>query len=349
MSKKEIQVGKATVQKHGKSIFNDFDSVFNDFASPELKKTEFFQKHLEIKSPFPIRRMDRGNQRFYFVYNEHTNTTDNFMSVTSFVSRSLGKPVGLQNWELDLAKETGSTSTARLYSRWRAEFGTLFHILSSKAMKDGFFDFGPKGIILENTVLDYMAGVQDLPINKLKHHWVSRMIKAMGSFLQFVCDRKIKPVGIEFPILSARKPLAGHIDLICEMEWNGKMINAIIDYKTGDNFFDEHNYQLHVYKELWNEWFADTFPIDFVFNWKPNKWRTNKPTYTLKNQTKSGLDVGGRINTAMLEGWLEDKREVTRLEGKFIFGESKMEDIVKQTDFSTILENEVEKGDHEKT
>lgn len=61
---------------------------------------------------------------------------------------------------------------------------------------------------------------------------------------------------------------------------------AIVDFKSGNNFYEEHEIQLIAYREIWNENFPED-QLHYLFNWSPKDWRGTVPTYNFKDQTNS--------------------------------------------------------------
>jgi len=148
--------------------------------------------------------------------------------------------------------------------------------------------------------------------DKVFVEWVTKIRKDVLAFAQFVRDYNVKPLAVEIGLVHPDYHYAGCIDLPCVMTdpKTGETFPAIVDFKSGrKGFWEEHELQLHLYKWMWNVNYPDA-QIERVFNFAPKDWRTDKPTYTLKEQT-------GSVNAAKLPHLLalasieDDKRENT--------------------------------------
>lgn len=279
------------------------------FVADELLATEYAQKHFGIESPFKykIRRLTMFNERWYVTMDDALNEMRFLMSVTTFCAKSMG---GISPYLLNYLMEMGKEA-ADLHKKWAAEYGTFFHIEVARLFKLGYYDFGADGFLAKERLLEYMnshIGTSDT--KKLIAFWTKKFFKDMAAMLKFCKDRNVRPIGVEFPILSYKWDLASVIDLICEMDFDGKRIHAIVDFKTSTDFHEEHQLQLNCYKELWNEHFGEILPIEHIFNWKPNDFHVNspsqkqtKPSYTLTNQTNNDFDIEGRLMIGVNEGW----------------------------------------------
>jgi hypothetical protein len=130
-------------------------------------------------------------------------------------------------------------------------------------------------------------GRENLP-EKVFSEWLPKIRKDVLAFAQFVRDYNVKPLAIEIGLVHPDYHYAGCIDLPCIMTdpKTGKQFTAIVDFKSGrKGFYEEHELQLHLYREMWNVNYPET-PVARVFNFAPKDWRT-KPTYNLKDQTDS--------------------------------------------------------------
>jgi hypothetical protein len=112
------------------------------------------------------------------------------------------------------------------------------------------------------------------------------------AFLQFLKDKEVKVISTEKIILDEEYCIAGTIDLLCYMNFNGKRVKALIDIKsskengTNRTFSASHEAQLHAYMQALNKSICKDERVEMCFNFSPNNWQS-EPTYTLKNQTKS--------------------------------------------------------------
>ena len=136
-------------------------------------------------------------------------------------------------------------------------------------------------------LLDYMER-ENLP-EKVFSEWCVKIRKDVLSFAQFVRDYNVVPLAVEIGLVHPEFHYAGCVDMPCVMTEpkTGKKYTAIVDFKSGrKGFFEEHELQLHLYREMWNVNFPDV-PVERVFNFSPKDWRGPKPTYNLKDQTES--------------------------------------------------------------
>jgi hypothetical protein len=178
-----------------------------------------------------------------------------------------------------------------------AEYGTLLHIEIAKAIKANSYSFRDLETTLMETIPDqYKYCYAD---------WLWNLKKDLLSFFEFYAQQVVKVISLEIPVYSDDFDLAGTIDLVCQVQFNGAPVNAIVDFKSGrKGFFEAHELQLQCYKEIWNERFKELFEVSHVFNWAPNAWR-KKPTFKLKNQTNSQFaeTVRARMRISNLEKW----------------------------------------------
>lgn len=134
--------------------------------------------------------------------------------------------------------------------------------------------------------------------------WETKLKFDLASFIYFTIEHNIKPLGIEYVLLS-EKGYGTMIDLVCYMDiietgfWGElyksgdkkgqpketkqrKRIRAIINFKSGRHaFYRTNGIQLECEKRLWEENFSD-LPLDAAFNWSPKEWDIN-PGYHLKD------------------------------------------------------------------
>jgi len=96
-------------------------------------------------------------------------------------------------------------------------------------------------------------------------------------------------VALEVPLYSEKIGISGMCDLVCKITVKDSRVNAIIDFKSGrKGFFERHAYQLHIYRDLWNEMYGDVFAVKRVFNWAPKEWR-KEPTCHFEEQTSEEI------------------------------------------------------------
>ena len=218
-----------------------------------------------IIKPKKLKRVEIGNNRFY--RNETTNLLCS--SVTTVLHKTMPTSPFLVKWYADLGLEK-----AKQVMNDKANYGTLMHCLFTQYLLTKVIDF-------DNDLIGYLE-FNKIDIAKID---ILELKKDVLSFIQFIKEKNVTPIAIEYPVIN--NYFAGTIDLICEMDFNGKRVIAIVDYKSGKKgFYDSHRVQLHAYKNILEE--TTDIKIDMLFNFAPKDWRiteTIKPTYDLENQS----------------------------------------------------------------
>lgn len=177
-------------------------------------------------------------------------------------------------------------------------YGTLMHTLIGKWLMNNNIDFGT----FQDEVDEYCG----------EHHyyspevtgWARKLKDDVVAFCYFTKERNIKPLGIEYVLLSD-KGFGTLIDLVCKMDISEtgyfgevyasgankgepketkrrKRVTAVINFKSGRHaFYRTNGIQIECEKQLFEENFPD-IKIDCAFNWSPKEWKTD-PGYNLKD------------------------------------------------------------------
>lgn len=267
-------------------------------------------EYTNIVSPFQIYRVQSSGERLYFQLNEQNQPTY-YLSVTSFCGRSLGiSPQLAKNYFGVLG-----TEQAELKADLAAHYGTMMHIEIGKFFSNDYsYNFGSEdNDALLDTVQLYLQA------NNLHHslayEWRDNLQNDLASFITWVQEKNVQWIAMEFRICSDTYKLAGSIDLVCELDFDGKRVKAIVDFKSGrKGFYESHILQLKAYATIWNEHYRNFCPITHIFNWSPKEWRS-EPTYNFKNQTKEEMDFKARAQIALNENWLKSPRSNLRING----------------------------------
>lgn len=230
-----------------------------------------------LKEPaYRVFQLNSDGYRYYYRFNE-AGEPEFFPSVTTLLKQVMPTPPALLDWMIANGKD-GATEKRDL----AAAYGTFMHIQFETLVINRRYDFDNVPAVL----LDYMER-ENLP-EKVFSEWLPKIRKDVLAFAQFVRDYNVKPLAIEIGLVHPEYHYAGCIDLPCLMTdpKSGKQFTAIVDFKSGrKGFYEEHELQLHLYREMWNVNYPET-PVARVFNFSPKDWRT-KPTYNLKDQTDS--------------------------------------------------------------
>lgn len=236
----------------------------------------YFNRDALREPSYRIYQLNSDGYRYYYRFNEK-GEPEFYPSVTTLLKQVMPTPPALLDWYVANGKE-GATEKRDL----AAAYGTFMHGEFERLIINRRYDFDNVPAVL----LGYMER-ENLP-EKVFAEWLPKIRKDVLAFAQFVRDYNVKPLAIEIGLVHPEYHYAGCIDLPCLMTdpKSGKQFTAIVDFKSGrKGFYEEHELQLHLYREMWNVNYPET-PVARVFNFSPKDWRT-KPTYNLKDQTDS--------------------------------------------------------------
>ena len=230
----------------------------------------YFNADALREPPYRVYQLNSDGHRYYYRFND-AGEPEFYPSVTTLLKQVMPTPPIANG-------KDGSVEKRDL----AAAYGTFMHIQFETLVINRRYDFDNVPAVL----LDYMER-ENLP-EKVFSEWLPKIRKDVLAFAQFVRDYNVKPLAIEIGLVHPEYHYAGCLDLPCEMTdpKTAKTFTAIVDFKSGrKGFFEEHELQLHLYREMWNVNYPEK-PVARVFNFSPKDWRT-KPTYNLKDQTDS--------------------------------------------------------------
>lgn len=256
------------------------------FASDRLVKPERQMYRLQIEG-----------DRVYYYFDDQDEPVFK-QSVTSAIRNNTPTSPFLLKWYADLG-----WAEANRYRDERAAFGTFLHICLEEFLVNRTFDLD----LLDEKIELYAQSERLDPGFGKKHSREAK--KGILAFAAFYQKYEVDPLAVEISLPSFSWNVGGMIDLVCELTieetgyWGetyksgpnkGKpkktksqqRIRAIIDFKSGKNFYDDHALQLEIYRLIWNENFPD-FQVDRIFNWSPKDWSGSSPTFNLKDQTQN--------------------------------------------------------------
>lgn len=278
----------------------------------ELAQSFWTHKDLILESPVRLYRWRGSGPRRYFTFGapvvesgRHEFPVTYFSSVTTVVHETLPTSPYMIEWFARYGMEK-----ARAIAGEAADYGTLMHIMISQFLVNRSLKIGPE---LDDSVAFH---VKQNALAWDTSGWANRLRSDLMAFAQFAADYQLEPLAIEAVMCSFEDGIAGAIDCVARLtirekgffgevyERGGKknakgapkesvrerVIIALLDWKSSrKGFYPEHEYQLEIYKKIWMRWYGETYPIERLFNWRPNEWRT-KPSYELKDQTGKRVD-----------------------------------------------------------
>lgn len=274
------------------------EQLFPDFWDKE---------NIAIPQPYQIYRVHVGGSRYYFTWEDKNFDPNIYMSVTSILSKFGSTPYNLIKWYA-----TNGLAWCERYKNESALYGTFMHSQFLKYVLDKKYKFQD----IQSEICNYLDDNRIKPNqdcilfdrNDSFQNTFHDMIKNdICSFMQFCIDVNLQPIAMEV-VLKSDRGYAGAIDMVAwididvkgfhgEIYKSGekkglqkettikKRVLSIIDYKSGrKGFYENHEWQLKLYQDMWNENFP-FLTVDKVFNFAPNTWIGDSPTYKLKDQT----------------------------------------------------------------
>ncbi len=236
----------------------------------------FFDADALIEPPYRVWQLNSSGHRYYYKFDKDGNP-EFYPSVTTILSQTLPTSPWLVKWIAD----KGFDESER-YKMERANYGTFMHAVFERLLINRSYNLDT----LKDELKEYID-VNRLPEDFI--HYADDLKKDVLAFAQFVLDYDVRPLAVEIALVHPVYRYAGMIDCPCTMlEKPGaeRRINAIVDFKSGRNgFYEEHEIQLHLYRDMWNENFP-RLPMERLYNFSPKNWR-KAPTYNLKDQTDS--------------------------------------------------------------
>lgn len=245
-----------------------------------------------LKQPLKVRRLNTGRGRIYFT-NDNGNITF-YLSVTTFIRRSLPMPKQLLDWMLRMGKEQ-----AEAYSEERAHYGTFLHQEFARLFQYGEYDINS----MDGQLVMYM---EKHNLSAAFKQNLGELKKDLIALSSWAVEYQVKPLAMEL-VLTHPDGYAGAIDLICELTIKedgltdevyksgknkgkkkpGKVertITAVVDLKSGRHGFSEdYEIQLQSYKNMVEHHYPDV-KIDKLYNLSPKAWRS-APSFNFTDQT----------------------------------------------------------------
>jgi len=248
--------------------------LYPGMTSEEIKAL-FFDSEALVEPDYKIYQLNSEGYRYYYKFNSE-GVPEFYPSVTTLLCQVLPTPKPLLDWMIANGRE-GSVEKRDM----AAAYGTFMHSQFEKLILNRRYDFDE----VPGVLMEYM--IQNNIPETYFNAWVVKIRKDVLAFAQFLRDYNVKPMAVEIGLVHPEYKYAGCLDLPCWMTdpKTAETFTALVDFKSGrKGFYEEHELQLHLYKEAWNVNFEK--PIQRVFNFSPKDWRT-RPTYNLKDQTDS--------------------------------------------------------------
>ena len=219
----------------------------------------FFDASALREPPYKIYQLNGNGHRYYYRYDEQ-GEPHFYPSVTTLLKQTMPTSPFLIEWMIKNGTE-GSTEKRDL----AAAYGTFMHAQFETLIINRRYNFDN----VPGVLLAYMEQ-NNLP-EKFYGDSLTKIRKDVCAFAQFVKDYNVRPLAVEIALVHPDYHYAGMVDLPCVMTdpKTDETFPAIVDFKSGrKGFYEEHEIQLHWYKDIWNVNFP-ALPISRVFNFSP--------------------------------------------------------------------------------
>lgn len=311
------------------------NEIFPGMTVEEIKAL-FFNADALKEPAYRVYQLNSDGHRYYYRFNEK-GEPEFYPSVTTLLKQVMPTPPQLLDWMIQNGKE-GATEKRDL----AASYGTFMHGQFETLIINRRYDFDD----VPNVLLEYMEQ-NNLP-DKVFSEWAIKIRKDVLAFAQFVRDYNIKPLAVEIGLVHPEYHYAGCIDMPCIMTdpKSGETFPAIVDFKSGrKGFFEEHELQLHLYRDMWNVNYPDA-PITRLFNFAPKDWRGSKPTYKLQEQTDS-VNAKKLPHLLQLAAIEDEKRDntLTVVRGQLDLDNGKIADNILELSLGELIKTKKDKKD----
>lgn len=268
-----------------------------------------------LKGKPTIFRLTGQKNRIYFTKADENAPVTIYNSGTTIL-RNYNDEAGnlaIHKWKVGLVN-SGKDPAIELVKR--QNYGTLLHILYGRILMGEKTSFSE----LKNFIISCAeeARIDKDEVKKLVNTHMWEFEKDVASFLTWIKEYKVRPLGIELMLKSDKYKVATALDLICEITamekgFHGEVYksaskatgakagdpkmtlgevkkNVIVDFKSGKKgFYDKNILQLLESRVIFEENFPD-IKIDGIYNFAPNDWKT-KPTYKFYDQERESKQI----------------------------------------------------------
>lgn len=290
----------------------------------EQVNTDWFNPDALRLPDYRVGRVNFGRGRSYIRIQQNGELEEPLKLYTSLTT-AINTCAPMEQPLLEWYCKHGTKEAGRLLEIAQ-HYGTLLHLEIGKFLIEGVYDFDSCNSAVESYTDEHSFWQPECK------EWADKLKHDMAAFIQFSFDYQIKPLGIEYVLLSD-KGFGTLIDLVCEVTveekgfWgevykSGKQKGepketkksvtkcAIINFKSGRHgFYRSNGIQIECERQLWEENFPD-LQVDMACNWSPKEWTSN-PGYNFKDWT-------GTIEQAEIDAILQlaEVRYASKAENK---------------------------------
>ena len=326
------------------------DLLHDDITSETIVKPIMYNE--EVLGPRPnfrvLQRHHVGGDRYYVVQFENGgrwSAPDFYVGVTSISDHVLVPDEARAKWQCSFPTYEDYMDELNLL----ASKGTVMHSLIAMCVMCQLPDFGTSEF---DRVLRGLISREGLDPDKHIGEWRIFMTKALMGFKQFVHDRNVEFLAVEVVLgIPHEYPndgsgtkvhgFFGQIDLLCMMDgnrvrkqresgefyvkgekkgqpkmedyWETTRVLADIDFKSGENDYESHDFQLGLHRLLIERAFPhlDTGKMEF-YNFHPVMYRESS---VAKADAKEGKEVEFSytlLKKDIRRDWIDDHLRIWR-------------------------------------